>query len=481
MKASGLLRRRTLVTGSVALSTMTALQRRTRAEQGSSSEAMTRPAVQKSDRYTWAPNLWTQPKALPPAANGYTHVYTCEVPDDFSAVRIGFLNMTKTGWTISKVIACASSSVNDYLIPTGGAAPVTMTFNAGGTDDEKIYNNGPGKISVAGNSADTSSGVADIAKVTWTDWVPLTSLPADPTTKMRVAMFRALVPGGQNVTFVNGTWRGYAGWNGGSIAINKGYDLFMGGLNNIDHVTAPFTDTNWRANYIANNPVNGTIFAILQFKTRNQGYTLVQVGESKFEGTTTTSQMWNWLMRSVGTLGSQHVGQVPIGYCDAAVGGYDSAHAFGLSRELLPALKASIVNVCGYNGNDNDMGLGYTDIASQKLQFTRTMAFVDLVRAQGGDPILVSPLPYTQSGASPRNGNTVPPFQTAFSEWKSMAAAGKFTTFDAYAVLGADEKAVSPNYLDHKFSNDGNHPNDAGHEQLVGPYLALIRPMLGLA
>jgi len=451
-----------------------------------------RNRAQRSHRYTWAPSLWATTTALGVTGAGQTHAYTIGIPDDFSAIRVGFLNMTATPWTVSKVAAVASSTWSDYVIPTGGATPITLTFGAGGADDSRIYSAAglPTTIAVAANAADATSGATDIAAITWSDWCPIQSQPADPATGMRVLMLRGLTPAtAVTVTGNRGNWPGYSGGNGGNQAANNGYDIFVGGIKTLDRVTVPFADgpasAGNTAAYLANNPTIGTIFAVVQAITKNEGVTIVQAGESKFFGTTTATQMTNWALRSVGQIGDQAIGVLPVGCACLAVGGYDSAHTFGLARSLLPSLLPSIVNVCSYNGNENDAALGYTDAFSQQVEYGRTMMFRDFIRSLGGVPILVSPLPMVQFGATQADSGLTgtpanPGFQAAFAAWKALAAEPATATFDAYSVLGANYVAMDPHYGIAGISTDGNHPNDAGHGLLVPPYVALVKPLIGL-
>lgn len=427
-------------------------------------------SVRRTRHYTWAPNLWTATHGLPAGEGPVTMAYACGVPDDFSAVRVGFVNVLGTPWQMTKVIAMPSSSWNDYVTPTGGASPVALTFGGGASG------------TILPNSGELTPSGSAIPAVSWSDWVGLRSQPADPATGMRVLMLRALVPGGQTITSCNGTWGGYSGAHGGSFSVNHGYDIFTGGLKGADRVSNPFAQHDHTSSYIANNPCNGTIFGIIQAKTRNEGFALCQAGESKFFGTSTTAQMWNWQLRSVGLLGAEYAGRVPIGYCCTAVGGYDSAHAFGLARQLLPQVDPGIVDVPSYNGNERHFGMPYTDLASEQVEWEMTRDFLQFVRRLGGTPILASPMPFCRAGAplTSRTANYGPGFRAAFAAWKSFAEKHDGPVFDLYASLGANEAGEDCRYREAFMTTDGNHPDDAGHALLVEPYLALIRPMLGL-
>jgi hypothetical protein len=427
--------------------------------------------ARRTRRYTWAPNLWTMNHVLAPNEDPVTLAYACGVPDDFSAIRVGFLSASAEPWQITKVVAMTSNSWNDYITPTGGAAPVILTFG------------GQAAGTVLPSPGDPAPRGRVIPSVTWSDWVPLRSQPADPATGMRVLMLRALVPGGQTITCCNGTWGGYSGAHGGSTAINRGYDIFTGGLKGIDRVSNPIGQQHEStSSYIGNNPCNGTIFGIIQAKTTHEGYALCQVGESKFFGTSTTAQMWNWQLRAVGALGAEYAGRVPIGYCCTAVGGYDSAHAFGLARQILPEVDPAIVDIPSYNGNERLFGLPYTDLHSEQVQMAMTRDFMQYVRGLGGIPILASPMPNCRADAppSPRIANNAPGFRAAFTAWKRFAEKHDDPVFDLYASLGADEAGEDCRYREASITKDGNHPDNAGHALLVEPYLALIKPLLGL-
>lgn len=393
--------------------------------------------------------------------------------------------MTPVPWTVELVKAVSSSTWNDYVLPTGGAAPITVTFGSAGADDPRVFFSGglPTSITVAGNTTDLASGATDIPRITWSDWCPLPNQPADPNTGMRVVMLRALTLVAQTETYVNGTWSGYSGGNGGSNTVNRGYDVFVGGYNSEDRVTTPFVDSSATpAAYIGNLPGNGSIFAVVQALTKNEGVTICQLGESKYMG----PAFLNWTLRSVGVMGSATIGKLPIGYCNAAVGGYDSAHTFGLARTLLPAVRPSIVNIPSYNGNENLLGLGYTDFFSQQVQYARTMEFLDFVRSIGAVPILPSPVPFVAADGEqlpfgPLGTPANPGFQAAFTAWKAFTASSGVPIFDIYSILGSNAHTLDPRYGNRAWSDDGNHASDAGHALLVQPYIDLILPILGIA
>jgi lysophospholipase L1-like esterase len=135
-----------------------------------------------------------------------------------------------------------------------------------------------------------------------------------------------------------------------------------------------------------------------------------------------------------------------------------------------------------YNGNERLFGLPFTDMRSEQVQLGMTRDFMQFVRGLGGIPILASPMPFCRPDAppSPRIANYEPGFRAAFAAWKAFAEKHDGPVFDLYAILGADEAEDDCRYRDASMTKDGNHPDDEGHALLVDPYLALIKPMLGL-
>ena len=145
----------------------------------------------------------------------------------FIVFRVGLANVNTAPWTVGKIIACSSSRLNDYFNPvdTNGLNRPTsawseLTFQNEGKDSSSVvtWADAPTVITVAGNVADPASGEQSNPAWTFTDWVPCTSLGADPETGMRIAMLRALIPGDQTVTFTNGALEPYYG----APHVNKG-------------------------------------------------------------------------------------------------------------------------------------------------------------------------------------------------------------------------------------------------------------------
>ena len=420
-----------------------------------------------------------------------TEALTIGVPDDFYAVRVGFLNITTTPYTINKIVAVPSTTWSNYLFPTGNAAQVSITTNSAGLDDPQVsYKAGSAtSLTVLANATDAMTGITDKPKVSWTDWTPCQSATPDPTTGMRVLMLRCTVPPAQTVTFSNGSFDGYSSGNTspGSTEINNGMEIWIGGLNAIDRSVYPYAGdsasqaslTSWNSNRIC----NGRMMAIVQVLTRNEGICIMQAGESKYTGTSTEGQFNNFATRAVGNLNRQYLGKVPFGICNVANGGWDSAHTYGFQREILSAISPSIVSMPSWNANENDLALGYTDPASQTIQWARMLSFINAVRAVGAVPLVGSPTPFLAVGAAhPATGGTrietLPAYAAAWANYQALVAQGTVPTFNLSTILGLGPDRVDPHYVDSLVSTDGLHPNSLGHNKLVQPFLDAISPML---
>jgi hypothetical protein len=86
--------------------------------------------VHRSQRYSWMFSGWIRAAAIAPGRGG-TEFVTIGVPDDIYAVRIGLASLSRSPWTVSKVIACAWPPGMSTSIRLGGCAAVLRRLVAG--------------------------------------------------------------------------------------------------------------------------------------------------------------------------------------------------------------------------------------------------------------------------------------------------------------------------------------------------------------
>jgi hypothetical protein len=246
------------------------------------------------------------------------HVVTC--PDDFYAVRMGFANISRCPYEIARAIASPSAEPGDFANPVPDGQWVPFTFAHGGADIDHVVASpeAPTKIVVAGTPPRSAICEVPIPQWTWTDWVPVASRPRrDAPGAPRLLMVRLLVPGDSRITQPNGGFEGYFA----SPAVNHGFEHGAGWIP-YDFVTEPDVPVGNLA--AASFGIARSTVACVQFATSNRGIVGMAVGDSHHQGTSTSTQFMNFLLRSVTQIGAAYVGRIPFGYVSAAVGGAKS-------------------------------------------------------------------------------------------------------------------------------------------------------------
>ncbi len=273
-------------------------------------------AVRRTSRISWAPSGWFVEYSIDAPATSF-HFFTC--PDDFYAVRLGFVNMNATSYTIIRAVAAPSSTPNDFANPTGGSSWIAFTFANGGADLDAVVSNvaSPTEIIVAG-AVPHAQGGSIIPRWTWTDWVPVASLHrTDRVGAPRVLMVRVLLPGGVTISQPNGGFEGYFN----APAVHCGFDYGAGWIPG-DFVSSP--ESVVENSSAANFGIARATVACVQFLTKHRGLVGMATGDSHHQGTSTTTQFLNYLLRSTVTLGSKYIGEIPFGYVSTAAGGTTS-------------------------------------------------------------------------------------------------------------------------------------------------------------
>jgi hypothetical protein len=424
---------------------------------------------------------WTTCAALGARSHG-TEFVTIGVPDDFHAVRVGLPNVNAAPWMVEKIIACSSSRWNDYFNPVDSAgshrpsgAWSGLTFLNRGADNSSIVTKegATTMITVAGNSRDPASGEASNPAWTFTDWVSCASAGADPATGMRVLMLRALVPGGQTVSFTNGAMDEYTG----TSHVNKGYDYFVGGLKEgHDMVTDPGFVSLPAEALRANRLVNGQMMCLVQVMTRNAGIVGMVTGDSHQSGTNTRAQINNLLLQCILPIGQETVGTIPVGMVSTAAGGAISQQFFPRMTALLQAVRPAFVVMPGWTANELG-GETHANQTAEDIVFARMLLAADEVRDAGALPIFLTPFP---RDAAFMTSAVLSTWLARREAMLAMRAPGEFV-LDATSLLG--EKAngqFTGTYLE-GLSSDTVHPNDAGHAIIAGALTPVVRSITGLS
>ncbi len=429
--------------------------------------------LRRSNRYTWAPNGWNNTVCSEGSGLWGTQFLTLCCPDDFHAVRIGFPNITRFPCTIPSVRVVASATMNDMCNPTGGAAPVQLTFANAGRDVDRIVTAAaaPTTVVVGPNVTDASSGEAAIPAWTWTDWVPCSSVSADPETGMRVLMIRHTVDRneGNPVTFTNGR---FLGWSG-VAAIHRGYDLFYGGINNgTDHTLfGPVPRDLAFVNAVTNGPMAGCV----QFLTAHTGVVGMTTGDSHHIGTGTTASLYNYLSQAILALGRRHVGRIPFGLANCSQGGADSQRFFPCLQTLLPSVRPGFVVLPGWTYNEMN-GAEHADATACRRFLARLLMVADTVRASGAVPIFLTPFPRDAEAMRP---DRLAAWQMLRRTILDLRTQGDIVV-DAGAVLGNHAGCELDGTYVAALTTDGIHPNDAGHAAVAALLVPVIEDLAGI-
>ena len=424
--------------------------------------------LRRTRRWSWMVSGWFEPVTLG-ADGGGTACMTVGCSDDFVAVRLGFPNVSREPFRITRAIGRPSSTFNDYVAPTGDANWTPFTMRNGGRDTDGIVAgfDSPVEIQVRGLD-DTSLHRESGVRWTWTDWSPMRSLPADPATGMRVLMLRALVPAMQTVTFSNGQLRGFTG----NRAINRGHDLMIGGLKfNIDAVSRTDGDPSVSTQtWIDNQLGPGTLFPMVQFLTNRPGISGIVAGDSHAQGSATTEQFSSFLYGATTSLGLEYLNQVPFSMANCAVGGLPSAQFFARWQTLIEAVRPSYAVLQGWTYNDANGDIR-ADRAAMDIFLARLLGAAETATANGILPLILTPFP--------RDGHSMTPVQ--LGPWRqlretllALRGAGA-VVIDATSILGNQENGIFDGTYRPGLSADQMHPNDEGHMAVASAITQAIK------
>lgn len=424
-------------------------------------------SIRRTRRISWAPSGWL----VSGTTNGTdTDFVTLTCADDFVALRVGFTNINPTAYPISRVIATSSSTIGDCANPTGDAIWRPLTFANNGVPAETIVTAGgaPTTIEVRGNTPDPDTGHTGIPCWTWTDWTPLSSVPrTDSPGAPRVVMIRVLLPTGCTHTRPNGGFLEYHL----RPEMNQGFDYVAGHVP-ADVVTIPQPIQAAGACLgQTNSPVS-----CVQFLTRKQGIVGMAVGDSHHQGTSTTTQFWNYLLRATVELGAGHLGYIPFGYWSVAQGGADSRWFFPSLTNLLPVAEPSFVMLPGWTYNEMS-GSVHADQAATDVFFARLIMTAEICIKHGATPIILTPFPRDPGGMTPIQ---VGPWRNLRSSILALREGGA-VVLDATPLLGHKSGGQLDGTYRPEYSDDHAHPNDAGHAALATALVPMIERLCGLS
>jgi hypothetical protein len=280
-----------------------------------------------------------------------------------------------------------------------------------------------------------------------------------------VLTLRALLPNGCTHTHPNGGFMEFRD----TPAINLG-SSYVAGHVPADVVTQPSTvHAPGACLGIANSVVS-----CIQFLTRNEGVVGMAVGDSHAQGTSSTTQFWNYVMRTTLTLGSRHVGRIPFGYWSTAQGGSDSAWFFATLCNVLDIARPGFVVLPGWTYNDIS-GTVHADRGANQSFFARLLMTAEACARAGALPIFLTPFPRDPGAMTQMRA-------TAWRELRDQILAlraGGAIVLDAASILGRQAGGVLDGTYDPAFSDDTAHPNNAGHAAVAAALTPIIERVCG--
>ena len=427
-------------------------------------------------RYSWMMALKPLEDTLG-ATDGGTEFRTIDIPDDFYAVRVGFMNITTSTWDVTLIKAVGSAPTSSYLVPIDedGATLTasewsTLTSVGAGVNNPDIVTiaGASTALTVLANATDPDTGVTDNPAWTMTDWVPCRSRGADPVTGMRRLMIRSLIPSSQNLTY-NSVLTG-AFWPT-NASLNKGYFSYTGGArNNVDYVTDPTTGNNLTntGNALISQ---GDIVAIIQVMTRKPCVQGMHTGDSTMAGTGTTGSIYTMSLIAPITLGQEFVETAPISNVCAATGGTTSAEFFPRMTTLLPIVQPTYCILPGWTSND--LGVGGLSPEEMVAHFgARIGAAADACRDNGVVPIYMTPWGW----------NTLVDFPDRLAAWRALRAAALAKAIpgeivvDQFGLCGN----VDTGQYDEGMDVDDLHPTTSANRRAVQVLEPAIKTVAGL-
>jgi len=416
--------------------------------------------LRKSSVLSWAPSGWLIDQEIKTVATSF---HVIGVPSEFRAVRIAFANDTPNSFRVKGVIVSASASAGDFAnpIPKNGWRRITFASNGQPSDEIMEDPAAPGGIDVQGSRTCSSP----IPEWTWSDWVPLSSIfdPNDEHNQCTV-MVRVLLEANQVIVQPNGSFHGYFA----EPKINLGYEYGAGWLP-IDCVNENLELREDLIKLASFGRARATI-ACFQFLTLKPGYTIMTTGDSHQQGTSTTTQFMNFVLRSILELGAKHANRIPFGYVSCAVGGSTSEAAFSRLKRLVPIIKPSLVVLPGWIYNDEKDGIN-ADVAIIRTFAARLMMAAETCRRHGGEPLFTTPLPRDAEsmGSSQMEG-----WMEIREKIMNLRTVG-LPVLDGASLVGALDYSghLTGTYLPES-SDDSVHPNDKGHAMIATELTRLL-------
>jgi hypothetical protein len=422
--------------------------------------------ARRTRHFSWAPSGWLVNHTT---ASVCTDFVTVTCPDDFLAVRIGFTNINPEPYVVTKLIAITSTTLGDHLNPTGVSfwRPLTFANNGRAVDAIVTAADAPTTLTAWSNQQNQPTLIPPLPRWTWTDWAPLPSVRrTDSPDAPRVLMIRLLLPEGCHRTTPNGGLLEFHR----EAAMNQG-SSFVAGQVPLDMVTMPGTvDPS-----VANMGIAFPAVSCVQFLTRNEGIVGMAAGDSHHQGTSTTTQYWNYLLRSTVELNARYAGHIPFGYWSTAQGGAGSEWFFSCLTNVLNIARPSFVVLPGWTYNEININ-EHADHTANLTFLSRLLMTAEICVQAGIIPIFLTPFPRDAAAMTPVRLGAWLALRDSILSLQANGA----IVLDAASILARQSNGVMDGTYRPEYTDDTVHPNNTGHAAIASALTPIIERICGL-
>lgn len=382
------------------------------------------------------------------ASAAYSFTNSLYVDGDFYAARFCYSNMG----TSTPTIAAAKCAASPTLMNNGldlAYANITFDGAASGRRDT-TYNGVAGSTTTAVLPARVSgSGANIIPSKTWSDWVPLASVPCTDAgfEDLRVLQHRTYISSTSFVIMHSGSVASNWG-NYNANSRRKNFSAANAG-DQVTTITSQPPGPNWQW-----MPVT-EVQVLLRKPVWNHGVfgDSISKGQGSFDN---NNGLWGWAHRAV--QGLTDLGAGVHSLVNAAVSGQNKTATWNIAMQSIQSGGLDTATMFPWSPNDGQATVG--DFAWQ------IRAFVGECRKYGTTPILCTSVPA---------GQITDPVWDAVrksvnEDIRAMAAHGAIICdFDAAVSNGAAVARFLPG-----LSGDNVHPSDAGHAVMAEVYRSAL-------
>ena len=363
----------------------------------------------------------------------FTNSVLATMPDDFDSVRLVFVNANASTCTLIGALVAKTerSDTNaSKLQPIINGTTYNVTDATGAQ-------NGFVAVTVSGSTSITlDAGSVAAPSVTYSDWIPLSSIPRVDGGRFPLVMARVGTNGSNPMTYASLASSAVAQAFRASCGDHEYYAALHGG----DGITTPSGfSTAWTG-------TNDTQYQriIIQARRRSRGKSILFVGDSIMLGTGSSGQIDGWAHKAYTALVEQgkDVSYANIGY----PGGTSLLYETFVETHLANLSPTHVV----YQPETSNDTIGTAGVIYKERD--RALRFIEICLAARVVPILVTPTPAYSAGTEETN-------RLLNIAWiKSLG----YPVIDVHEVC-YDSTNSAQKYWKAAYYGDGTHPNEAGH------------------